>query len=168
MYWEISNIEIGGKKKMMYASEESFIKDFANRTKVNYQKLSPEAYEVTQLINSMIGLLIIPEQKAYNKISDNLLDENLLIKMKDSSCLKQYTYSETLNLKQICRHLRNAIAHSHIEFVAIQPERETDPIEIESVIMKDRDDNNHFFEMKFSISLLEEFLFEFSDAVSKI
>ena len=86
---------------MMYASEESFIKDFANRTKVNYQKLSPEAYEVTQLINSMIGLLIIPEQKAYNKISDNLLDENLLIKMKDSSCLKQYTYSEALNLKQI-------------------------------------------------------------------
>lgn len=151
---------------MMYASKETFIKEFAERTKANYQRLRTGPYETTQLVNSMVGLLIIPEQRVYNKISDSLLDEQLLNKLKDSSCLRRYTYPGHLNLQQICRHLRNAIAHSHIEFEAIQPPMMTAPITIESIILKDTD-GTHYFEMKMSATLLEEFLFAFSDAISK-
>ena len=153
---------------MMYVSKELFIKEFANRTKENYQKLSSGPYEVTQLINSMVGLIIIPKQRAYDKISDRLINEQLLNKLKDPFCLRQYTYSEPLNLQQICRHLRNAVAHSYIEFVAIQPPVKTEPIIIESVIMKDIDERKHIFEMQLSTMLLKEFLFEFSDAVAKV
>ena len=152
---------------MIYASQDTFIKEFAERTKANYQRLRTGPYEITQLVNSMVGLLIIPEQRLYNKISDNLLDEQLLNKLKDSSCLKQYTYRESLNLQQICRHLRNAIAHSHIEFEAVQPPVTTAPITIESIILKDIDGKQRF-EMKMTAKLLEEFLFAFSDAISKI
>ena len=151
---------------MMYVSKETFIKDFAERTKANYQKHQKGPYEITQLINSMVGLLIIPEQRLYDKISDSLIDECLLNKLKAPTCLKQYTYPNRLDLRQICRHLRNAIAHSNIEFEAIQPPIKTDPITIESIILKDTD-GSHFFEMKMSAALLVEFLFAFSDAVSK-
>lgn len=151
---------------MMYVSKETFIKEFAERTKANYQRLRTGPYEITQLINSMIGLLIIPEQRVYDKISDSLLDKQLLNKLKDSSCLKRYTYPKQLNLQQICRHLRNAIAHSHIDFKAIQPPILTDPITIESILFSDTD-GTHYFEMQLSAALLEEFLFAFSDAISK-
>ena len=90
---------------MMYISKDSFIKEFAKRTKANYLSLSAGPYEVTQLINSMVGLLIIPEQKAYEKICDSLIDQQLLNKMKDPTCLKKYTYN--LNYSWSHKRFRN-------------------------------------------------------------
>lgn len=44
---------------MMPATEKEFIRDYIERTKLNYERLKAGPYEVTQLINSAIGLLTI-------------------------------------------------------------------------------------------------------------
>lgn len=152
----------------MYSDNKNFLKDFAERTKINYQNLNKGTYEVTQLINSMVGLLIIPEQKAYDRICDNLISAELLNKLKGSNCLKQYTYNKSLDLKQICRHLRNAVSHSHLKFESTQAQTAAKTSEIELIIFTDKDRYGHCFEMQLSIELLQEFLFEFSSAISKL
>ena len=49
---------------------ENFIKEFTDRTMENYNRIKngcigaqAESYEVTQLINSLFGLLIVPNEK---------------------------------------------------------------------------------------------------------
>lgn len=129
----------------------NFVKEFAYRTKVNYYLLkqhisSPNLaysqplekviqdmesngfdtsmkYEVTLMINSMIGLLILPEQ-AYFDDNRNVLDYSRL------SVLKKYVddtdnYSNTYREKfmnedmplSIIRHMRNAISHDNIMII---------------------------------------------------
>ncbi len=63
---------------MMPATEKEFIRDYIERTKLNYERLKAGPYEVTQLINSAIGLLIIPEQKLYDKITNKMISKKLL------------------------------------------------------------------------------------------
>lgn len=63
---------------MMPATEKEFIRDYIERTKLNYERLKAGPYEVTQLINSAIGLLIIPEQKLYDKITNKMISKQLL------------------------------------------------------------------------------------------
>jgi hypothetical protein len=53
---------------------EDLVKDFAARTKVNLElvraaeKGGQIAYEVTQFINSLLGLLVFPQQEFFDKI----------------------------------------------------------------------------------------------------
>lgn len=153
---------------MMYESKDKIYKEFADRTRQNYERFKDGPYEVTLLINSMVGLLIIPEQTVYNKICDSMISEQLLEKLKQTSCLKSYNYKDTLNLKQICRHLRNAIAHSHIKFIPTKSVYSSKQISIKAVTFHDMDGKGHKFEMELEIDLLKEFLFAFSDSVSSI
>ena len=46
---------------MMYPKNKRFIGEFAARTKENYSRVEYGPYEVTQLINSMVGLFIFLE-----------------------------------------------------------------------------------------------------------
>ncbi len=149
---------------MMYAKGNDFIKDFAARTKENLTALSNGPYEVTQLISSTVGLLIFPEQKQFNRISDSLIDTKLLDCMKNSIVLN--TYRKPINLQEICRHMRNAISHSSLEFEAEKPVITTDPLTVNSVIFKDTDQRSgEHIKIKITIDLLREFLFSFSDAI---
>ena len=154
---------------MMYAKGNGFVKDFTMRTRKNYEIAARGPYEVTLLINSIVGLLIIPKEQQSISISDAMLDDQLLQKMK--SCITLNTYPEPLNLCQICRHLRNAISHSKMEFEAKKPGSLSEPIPIQSIILRDecKEDNNvSKFEIKLTVDLLREFLFAFSDAVMNL
>ena len=62
---------------MIYAKGKDFVRDYILRTKENCLRLEQGPYEVTQLINSAIGLLIIPQQKLYNEIANNMISEEL-------------------------------------------------------------------------------------------
>lgn len=100
---------------------DNLVKDFAYRTRKNLDALrelhetEPDrVYEVTQLINSMLGLLIFPQQQYIDAIPEISLDE-----------LKQQgwpiprvmgVYPQVSNLKQLVRYLRNAIAHFNLKF----------------------------------------------------
>ena len=88
-------------------------KDFFERTKANLEKYlennknDENAYpnEITQLINSLLGLLVVTKEKKVINY-DKLNIENLLAKQKIKPEPKN---------KAFIRHLRNAIAHGHIE-----------------------------------------------------
>ena len=151
----------------MYADEKEFVKDFSFRTKENYKAMKDGPYEVTQLINSMIGLLIIPETNLFNKITDSLLSDDLLSQMK--ACITNNTYLQPIDLKQICRHLRNAVAHSNLKFKAEKAVHKSDSLMIKEVIFTDGNiRQKEYFEMRISIDLLEEFLFKFSEAITSL
>ncbi len=62
---------------------EDLVRDFAQRTRKNLQALRTlqksnpemEVYEVTQLMNSMLGLLVFPQQQYINRIPETPLDQ---------------------------------------------------------------------------------------------
>ena len=150
---------------MMHASGKDFIKDFAKRTIHNYNIVSRGPYEVSQLINSAIGLLIIPEQKYYNQITDNIISAELLQKLQ--TCIKINTYSENFSLQMIARHVRNSIAHGKLEFVAEQQPMKNTPLMIHSVTFTD-EYRGKKIEIEMTIKLLEEFFFAFATAASEL
>lgn len=160
---------------MMYASEREFIKDFAERTKNNCEAMKKGQrpyYEVTQLINSMVGLLVIPQTEIYQEITDKMISADLLNDVK--KCVKRNTYKDEDNdLKTIARHIRNGIAHSRIGFCAEKEPQNGRPLQIKTVIFKDEYKNGnkkveYHFEIEIPIDVLREFLYAFADAASKI
>ena len=99
-------------------SEETFAKDFAERTLKNLINYSGE-YEVTQLINSAIGLLMIPKEEFFNEIIDNIISCQLLKKMREAIDFDEITSKNKKNsLKNIVIHIRNGIAHGHMKFIS--------------------------------------------------
>ena len=106
---------------------EHFVDDFIKRTKANLNTINDivkndpeiEAYEITQLINSLFGLLIVPNEK-YKDFDDEKLKgdgyNELANAIKKIKCL--YTnYKDdkddydNFKVSQFIRHLRNALAH---------------------------------------------------------
>ncbi len=102
---------------------EVFVRDFAKRTQENLellkqiQKEKPnyKVYEVTQLINSLLGLLIFPKESFYLKIPKTSLEtlrkEGWPIPQSSKPDL------EAKNLKDLLRRMRNATAHCLVEAV---------------------------------------------------
>ncbi|HHT9154908.1 MAG TPA: HEPN family nuclease [Candidatus Tripitaka sp. YC43] len=99
---------------------KEFVKDFALRTKTNLElirqakKDGEEAYEVTQLINSLLGLLVLPQHEFYNKIPETPLSE--LEKSGWPIPRVRGNYPQAKDLKELTRHLRNGVAHFNLEF----------------------------------------------------
>lgn len=102
---------------------QNLVKDFAHRTRRNLEVIEqtkaaqPDAdvYEVTQLINSMLGLLVFPQQAYYEAIPDTPLAE-----LKESGWpVPDVTgkYPQASTLRELVRYMRNAIAHFNIEFL---------------------------------------------------
>lgn len=101
---------------------KNIVQDFAIRTRKNlellraYQKEHPEeeVYEVTQLINSMLGLLVFPKESFFNRIPpipiSTLFDQGWPVPKVVGD------YSQAKDFKEIIRYLRNAIAHKNLEF----------------------------------------------------
>ena len=100
---------------------EEVIRDFAERTSKNLSMIEQlqtegrEAYEVTQLVNSMLGLLVFPQQNYINQIPETPLDDLKRDGWPVPNC--QRGPDEVRNLNQLIRYLRNAIAHFNIEFI---------------------------------------------------
>ncbi|MEO8352874.1 MAG: HEPN family nuclease [Chthoniobacteraceae bacterium] len=99
---------------------QSLVRDFAKRTQRNLELIrraeedGEEAYEVTQLINSMLGLIVLPKERYYENIPETPLAE-----------LRRQGWPEPLlagaidapqNLREVLRMLRNSIAHFNVEF----------------------------------------------------
>ena len=128
-------------------------------------KMLSGSFEVTELINSMVGLLIIPKEQYLSQVTNNLIDQGLLNKM--IQCIRKDDYSDS-TLKGIVKHMRNAVAHGRIEFCAEKPPLTEAPLIIHSVIFKDQDDikrPSKYFEIEINADLLEEFLFAFADGI---
>jgi hypothetical protein len=103
---------------MMY---EEVVRDFARRTKANLVAVErlrasgQDVYEVTQLVNSMLGLLVFPQQEYMKRIPQTPLEQ-----------LRQEGwpvpevrggFRQVSDLRQLVRYLRNAIAHFNVQFL---------------------------------------------------
>lgn len=104
---------------MMY---EDVIANFAKRTDANLRtirQLAREggvtpAFEVTQLVNSMLGLLVFPQQQYLDRIPETPIAD-----LASSGCPIPEVlgdYPQVPNLRQLVRMLRNAITHYNLKF----------------------------------------------------
>ena len=152
---------------MMYAEGDEFIRDFVMRTKSNYERFESGPYEITQLINSAIGLLIVPQQTQYDKIVDCMVSATLLEQLLNS--VKTNTYTKKLDLPQIARHLRNSISHAKFEFRAEKCSLSNEPLQIHSVLFTDKNTKTgELLEMELTVDLIKDFFYAFSDAASNV
>jgi len=99
---------------------KDLVRDFAERTRANLAlvrdaaKTGQNAYEVTQLMNSMLGLLVFPQQEFYNKIP-----ETKLVDLENDGWpipRVRGSYPQVADLKQLERYLKNGIAHFNLRF----------------------------------------------------
>jgi hypothetical protein len=95
------------------------VRDFAKRTIDNVKLLekhygSKDRYEVTQLINSLYGLVIIPKEKALSYIPELNLQQLAASGWPQFEIIKDDTRCD--NLRKLIVNLRNGAAHAKIEF----------------------------------------------------
>ena len=101
---------------------QNLVQDFAHRTRDNLetlrnlQKTQPDikVYEVTLLINSMLGLLVFPQQKYFDHIPKTPLGE--LASAGWPIPTIEGDYPQVKDLRELVRYLRNAITHCNLEF----------------------------------------------------
>ena len=109
---------------------EYFISDFAMRTKINLEIINEKAessfqsekvYEVTQLINSFLGLVVLPNEKFKNwqemKNSEmKEVEENIWKLLKtcadNNRYFNSYDDKESKNVQKFIDHIRNSVSHS--------------------------------------------------------
>lgn len=101
---------------------KNVVRDFAERTRKNLDMLrrlqneNPdlEIYEVTQLVNSLLGLLVFPQQSYFNSIPETPLEELVDQGWPVPEVIGPYPQAK--DLKELVRYLRNGIAHFNIKF----------------------------------------------------
>ena len=111
-----------------------------------------EQFEVTLLINCLLGLLIVPSEKCYNNIP-----HLQVIDLKEWGILPEYLQGSTTrvqNLRQLVRYLRNTTAHGGVV-----------PMGNGSEITKLIFDSGDNFKVAIPITQLERFVLKLADAV---
>ena len=102
---------------MQYLKGNAFIADFAERTLKNIESSEQNSpYEITLLMNSLYGLLVVPEQRGYEKLNFIKLDSEIYNSFCKSIKSPQKTSAGVMDLQVLMRHMRNAIAHVNLEF----------------------------------------------------
>lgn len=156
--------------------KDYFVKDFYQRT-LQIVNLYKGEYDVALLINAMVGLLIVPKESYFKNsdIPDYFISADLLEKIRN--CVKANRLDgkeQEKTLKEIIRHLRNAVAHGHLTIKGEKPVIENDHVEIHSVEFVD-DYNGYvkkfskkchtYFKAEIPVDLLKEFLIDFATNV---
>lgn len=158
----------------------SFEREFAKRTLANLKFIEREVerlheqgvedkdishvFEVTQLINSFVGLLIFPKESYYMNvryydkfISDEANDIIRELNRNPNKFRSSYQYTdkrgdnqrERLSAKTLARHFRNAVAHNHL---SILPKSLNNDSIITGVEFSDNDDNGYEFWLSLDVN----------------
>ncbi|MGA2616591.1 MAG: HEPN family nuclease [Thermoguttaceae bacterium] len=109
----------------MEYDESQIEKDFAERTWRNLQYIrgAPQeqkeqrlANEFTQMINSMLGLLVFLKERFFRSIPETRLCDLEAEGLPKIKVMPES--SETVDtFRELVRHLRNAVAHFNVEFL---------------------------------------------------
>ncbi|SFG37312.1 HEPN family nuclease [Neptunomonas qingdaonensis] len=143
---------------------ENVVRDFAKRTRKNLEyieqgkKEGNEVYEITHLINSCLGLLVLPHENYINSIPTTSLD-----KLKDQGWVVPQTINGTQpnDLKDLIRLLRNGVAHCNIAFTA-DSESKLDTLKIWNTQPRSGEKT---WETELGFEELRSILFKFSDLI---
>lgn len=171
------------------ASLEKIKKEMKNKGFV-----SSDFFEVTQLINSMIGLLVFPEQSYYRLLSNKQED----LEKEYPTLFKyvvgnrgdyrntyfeddEYSIPEKANPQNLIRHLRNSVAHRKISIFPVNGRLGDDTNIIKAVTFKDsrkrpikfsdgtrklgQEEN---FELTVDVKDFEQFLMEICKGIIKL
>lgn len=98
-------------------SNQFFVKEFTKRTLHILNEYNGK-YDVTIMINSAVGLLVVPKEVYFknNKFPDSVVNKDLLTKLQ--SCIQVNLYDGKQNtdnsLYTIIRHMRNSVAHGRM------------------------------------------------------
>ena len=101
---------------------QDVVKEFAERTRANLRAIEClkvggfEVYETTQLVNSMLGLLVFPREEFVDQVPDTPLAH--LVAAGWPRPKTSPNFPEVTDLRQLIRYLRNAIAHFNVEFLS--------------------------------------------------
>lgn len=154
---------------MQFLKPDNIMPEYIERTlkNLNYIELHrSKTYEVTQFINALVGLLILPKESTFNRIEDTDVPNSLLERIRNQITVcktgcKNNNQDEAKNLQNIVKHLRNGICHWHIEFYG---SNDIEEIRIQDFIPKT---NIQTFEGRFDVNLLREFILEFSTSMAQ-
>ena len=131
-----------------------FPRDFIDRSKTNVENYCGE-YEITNLINNCLGLIIIPKQRLANNIPQYEFDNN------DKSygiTRSNITQSDDgYSLSQVLRHIRNGLAHGRI-----QQKLSGDKISDLKIHDKFNDSSPENFSVEFTVEEFKCFAFSLS------
>ena len=117
-------------------------------------------YEITLLLNCFTGLLFLPQQYWFDYLPESIISRSEWgLKPEHISFIR---HGEKKNIKNISRHLHNAI--SHYNFKAFENSRN----EISSIKFTDYKNDDKTFEAMIPINCLKKFLNKFSDENEKI
>lgn len=140
--------------------------EFISRTEKNLraiEKLSREGesvYEVTQLINSLLGLLVLPKERF--KTIPEITQETMI---KEGWPLPTGENAQVSGLKQLIRYMRNAVAHLNIEFIA--DNNEIVGIRFKNYATRDEGRKIPLWIGEYRLESLEKFVDMFLDHISK-
>lgn len=149
----------------MYAE---FTKDFATITLENLyyietaEKNGENTYEVTQLINSFLGLIVFPQEQNEERVGRVSIDPKIIDDLRLGVTENTYTGRHAeVNLQNLIYHFRNAISHGHVE-----PQADKDK-EIFGLEFYDCNSykKKEEFRIKVEISLLREFVRAFAEGL---
>lgn len=122
-----------------------------------------DIFEVTQLINSFVGLLIIPKEVYYRDIKysssfESVQANELMDTLSKNKSKYQSSYSykdslgnyhpEQLNAKSLSRHFRNAVAHDHL---TILPKDFSGNGSISGIVFEDTSSQDEYFRLELTI-----------------
>ena len=149
---------------------DEFTKDFATRTLENLncietaEKNGKNTYEVTQLINSFLGLIVFPQEQDKERIRRVSIKQEII----DDLCsgVLENTYTDQhkeLNLENIVYHFRNAISHGRVEPHADR-NKKISVLYFHDCSQKKQTEN---FRIKVEILLLRKFVREFAKGLIK-
>ena len=130
-------------------------------------------YEVTDLLNSMLGLLIFPEQNAYDNMSNREGDMRNRLPNLYRVISTQGNYSNSYERERrspkgpryVLKHMRNAASHDRVMILPKSKKTISGGNKITSIEFYDQDKNNDNWKAKIVIPVedLEIILFEICD-----
>jgi len=147
------------------------IRDFALRTKRNLEFIEkevsidstkPEVYEVTQLVNSLLGLIVFPREEYMSRLPETPLAE--LVDQGWAVPRVVGDYPQVNTLRELIDYIRHAISHFNIEFIT-NAEREITGIVLWNRKYRGGKPGKIIWKAEMNIEELRKLAFKFIDLI---
>lgn len=137
--------------------KDYFVKDFYKRT-LKLLNSTQSEYDVALLINSMVGLLVVPKERYFRSIqvADRFVDNELLNRIRSA-----FADGAEISFTEILRRLRNSVCHGDMEIKAEKSNYIGEQPKISSIVFIDQSGSS----AEISIDLLKCFLINFATNV---